>query len=280
MNMQLTRVGSVLVAFCVACASLLSSGSTPAQQPENSIAALFDGLPGDLHAKVQNNSVRRDRVNDWLVDHVNGKGKTIEMQVPVRVLAKRAKDRTYLVAVTIGAGKGFVGGIGGKKGAKGGTGKGGAGKGGGGNAGGGNPGGSFAGNPGGGFAGNPGGGFAGNPGGGGGGQFGGLGGFGFPFGPKVTVLGDEWALDLIVGTKESADYWPNELELTDVSVADAEKLVDLTKATIKGKVQEVELVNALYLRVVLGDVLVDGKKMTPRKRELPAKAVPLQTPAK
>jgi hypothetical protein len=273
MNMQLTRVGSVLVAFCVACAGLLSSGSAPAQQPKDSIVALFDGLPADLRAKVQTNSVRRDRVNDWLDEHVNGKGKTIEMQVPVIVRANRAKDRTYLVTVMVGTGKGFF--AGGGKGGKGGAGKGGIGKGGAGGGFGGNPGG--AGGAGGGFGGNPGGaggGFAGNQGGGGG-----FAGFRLG-GQKVTVIGDEWWLDLIVGPENSADYWPNELELAGVSIADAEKMVEVTEATIKGKVQEVRLVNAGSLRVVLGDVQVDGKMMTPRKYELPAKAAPPPPPAK
>lgn len=237
MNIRLSSVGVVLVAFCVACAALLSSGAVPAQDPHDSIPALFDGLPADLRAKVKWNSVRRDRVNDWLGENVNGKGKTIEMQVPVKVLAKRAKDGTYLVAVTVSPGPIFKGG----KATKG-----------------------FGG------AGGP------PPGAGGGGGPGGPPpGFGGPFRfQKLTVLGDEWSLDLVVGAKDSADYWPNQLELAGVSVADAEKLVDLAEATVKGKILEVGLVSEQSLRIVLGDVMLDGKKMTPRKRELPPMGVP------
>jgi hypothetical protein len=218
MNIRLSSVGLGLVAFCVACAALLSSGAAPAQQPKDTIPALFDGLPADLRAKVQYNSVRRDRVNDWLSENVNGKGKTIDMQVPVKVLAKRAKDGTYLVAVTVGTGTGFF------KGGK-------------------APKGPPAG----------GGGFA---------------GFGAKGGTRVNVLGDEWSLALSVGGgKDSNDFWPNQLELAGVNVADAEKLVDLAEATVKGKIIEVSLASEESLRIVLGDVTVDGKKMTPRKRD-------------
>jgi hypothetical protein len=171
-------------------------------------------------------------VNDWLGENVNGKGKTIEMQVPVSVGARRAKDGTYLVVVTVLTGTAFKGK------AKGGEAKAGEAKGGG------------------------------TPGGGTPGQFPGFGGKkGGLGGPKLTILGDEWSLDLIVGGKNPNEYLRNQFELPGVSVADAEKLVDMVEATVKGKIQEVRLVNAVTLQVVVGDVLVDGKNMAQRKPE-------------
>ena len=133
------------------------------------------------------------------------------MKVPVRVTARRAKDGTYLVVYTVGAGTSFKG------------------KGKGPN-------------------------------------------FGGPLRQNLTVLGDEWSLNLIVSGKDSTD-WPNQLELAGVSAADAEKLVEMTEATVKGKIEEISLVDE-YVRLVLGDVQIDGKKTTPRKRERAAPSFP------
>jgi len=61
----------------------------------------LEGLPSDLRAKMKANPVRRDRVNDWLGEHVNGKGKIIEVRVPVRIKPTRAKDGSYTVWISL-----------------------------------------------------------------------------------------------------------------------------------------------------------------------------------
>lgn len=163
--------------------------------------SLFDGIPADLRSKVQENSVRRDRANDWLRDHVNGKGKTIEIQLPVVVTAARTKEGTYTIGVALGRKKG-----------------------------------------------------------GGGAQF-----PGFPRAgdTKVAVLGDEWTVSLGFAPKDSEEIW-SQLEREGVSAADAEKLVELERATFKGNVKLAALGTAGYFRVILDDVQMDGKKMVPK----------------
>jgi hypothetical protein len=85
----------LFLAFCISCMGWCAHTAAWGQQPvKDSVAALFDGIPVELRSKVKNNSVRRDRVNDWLSENVTGKAKTIEMLMPVRVGAKRAKDGT------------------------------------------------------------------------------------------------------------------------------------------------------------------------------------------
>jgi RNA polymerase sigma factor (sigma-70 family) len=65
---------------------------------KNSIAALFDGIPPDLRSKVQGNSVRGERLNDWLQQNVDGKEKVVKFKVPLRkVGAYRNDDGTYVV---------------------------------------------------------------------------------------------------------------------------------------------------------------------------------------
>jgi hypothetical protein len=182
---------------CLACSGLEPSAALCGQKDaKDSIVALFDGIPADLRSKVKDNSVRRDRVNGWLRDHVNGKGKTIEMQLSVRVTAILSKEETYTIVVSLKQG-GF---------------------------------GAFAGE-----------------------------------GPHVAVLGDEWSVSFGFAPKDSAEIW-SQLELTGVSVADAEKLVELERATFKGNVKLAVLYQT-SLRLILEEVQVDGKKMTPRKLE-------------
>ncbi len=208
MNMRLCTCALFGLLVYIACPGLDPSAALCGQKDaKDSIVALFDGIPADLRSKVKDNSVRRDRVNDWLGDHVNGKGKTIEIQLPVLVTATRTKEGTYTIVVSLGRGK--------KKG----------------------------------------------------GVPGEFGGFGFGAGdPKVAVLGDEWTLFLRFAPTDSAELW-SQLELAGVSAADAEKLVELERATIKGNVQQVFAGSGSVLRVILGEVQVDGKEMTPRKLE-------------
>jgi hypothetical protein len=78
-----------------------AAGQEKKQKPQNSIESLFEGLPADLRKNVKSNAVRQDRVNDWLKEHVNGKGKTIEVRVPVEIIPTRAKDGTYDVQITL-----------------------------------------------------------------------------------------------------------------------------------------------------------------------------------
>jgi hypothetical protein len=84
----------VLFVFCAMLGSLVPASGQDKQDP---IAALFEGLPADLRANVGTNSVRRDRVNDWLGEQVDGKGKTVELRIAVTVTAVRSADKTYTV---------------------------------------------------------------------------------------------------------------------------------------------------------------------------------------
>jgi hypothetical protein len=69
---------------------------------KNTIKALFNGIPEDLRSKVKENAVRRDRVNDWLAEHVNGKGKIIEVPMSVdNVRTTRNSDGTYSVKILV-----------------------------------------------------------------------------------------------------------------------------------------------------------------------------------
>jgi hypothetical protein len=231
MNLPVGTIKAFFLAFCISCTGWWAHNAACGQPPaKDAVVALFDGIPAELRTKVKTNSVRRDRVNDWLSENVTGKGKTIEMLMPVRVGAKRAKDGTYLVVVTVGTSPALKGGKATKGGILGG---------------------------------------------------GGPAGFGVPSSTKLTLLGDDWSLDLNLGGKDSAELiMPNLLELAGVSGADAEKLCDLTEATVKGKIHELKLVGETYLRLVLSDVQVDGKKMTPRKREPGPQGVQPPTSAK
>jgi hypothetical protein len=107
MHIQRRCVRALLVMLCVSCVAFnmepLASGQGKDKEKEkNSIKSLFDGIPVGLRAKVKENPVRCDRVNDWLQENVNGKGKTIEVQVEVKqVKPYRAKDGTYSVDLTL-----------------------------------------------------------------------------------------------------------------------------------------------------------------------------------
>jgi hypothetical protein len=106
MYIRLPDIRALLVMLCVSCFVFSiepqASGQEKDKQKEkNSIRSLFDGIPADLRAKVRDNPVRCDRVNDWLIEHVNGK-KTVEIQMGVkRVRPYRAEDGTYRVELTL-----------------------------------------------------------------------------------------------------------------------------------------------------------------------------------
>jgi hypothetical protein len=94
-----------LILFCLAahwltnaaCAQTFAPAGEKKSTLKSTIPRLFEGLPADLQTKVRSNPVRRDRVNDWLREHVEGKGKTIEVAFPARVTAERDSDGTYQV---------------------------------------------------------------------------------------------------------------------------------------------------------------------------------------
>jgi hypothetical protein len=175
MNTRLCTLALFGLLVCIACSGPEPSAAQCGQKDaKDSIVALFDGIPADLRTKVKNNSVRRDRVNSWLRDHVNAKGKTIEIRVPVRVTAILSKDETYTIVVSLSKKGGFAG---------------------------------------------------------------------FGEATKVAVLGDEWPAFLLFAAKDSQDS--TQLELAGVSVADAEKLVEVEQATIKGNVQLARLLRDL-----------------------------------
>jgi hypothetical protein len=102
MGIRFGAIGAVLLAFGVVC-----SATSPDRPPQdkNSIKALFDEIPKDLAAKVKDNPVRCDRVNDWLQEHVNGKGKTIEIRVEMKEVRPYRKEGAYLVYLTLAAPK-------------------------------------------------------------------------------------------------------------------------------------------------------------------------------
>jgi hypothetical protein len=213
MKMRWASLQMMMFGVCVCWAGLGLEPASRGQEPQESLAALFDGIPADLRTKVRNNLVRRDRVNDWLRDNVSGKGKTIEFRVPLRMGGKRSNDGTYALIASVGtAGKGFGGAA------------------------------TTTGFPGGGKK--------------------GTGAVAALAAPKINVLGDEWNLDLHVG--DQAASLTNQFDLNGVNAADAEKLVDLEHALIKGKIREVQLSSATAVRLVLDDALLEGKKMSPR----------------
>lgn len=88
--------------FAVESSRLASGQEKDKEKEKNPIKALLDGVPADLRSKVKNNPVRRDRVNDWLKEQIDGKGKTIEIHIGVReVRATRASDGTYVVRLEL-----------------------------------------------------------------------------------------------------------------------------------------------------------------------------------
>lgn len=90
----------VLGAACFAFAPYVSVIAQ--DKDKNTIKSLFDGVPDDLRSNVASNPVRCDRVNDWLEEHVNGKGKVIEVSLRVaNVITDRTKDKTYRVFMDV-----------------------------------------------------------------------------------------------------------------------------------------------------------------------------------
>lgn len=111
MNIPLGGLRALVLAFCVLCLPLAFDGNASGQEKDkDSIKTLFDGIPADLRAKVRDNPVRCDRVNDWLKENVNGKGKAIEVRLAVsEIITVRSPDEgTYLVHLSLAPAKGIV----------------------------------------------------------------------------------------------------------------------------------------------------------------------------
>jgi hypothetical protein len=101
MNVRFGGLRVSLLAFSVWCFPIAADRNALGQE-KDPIKALFDGVPVDLRAKVKQNPVRCDRVNDWLAENVNGKGKIIEMRLEVGPAGvDRSKDGTYLVGLRV-----------------------------------------------------------------------------------------------------------------------------------------------------------------------------------
>jgi hypothetical protein len=82
----------------VAKSAAVGKAPVAAQEKDNNtVQSLFDGSPASLTTKAVSNRIRRDRVNDWLQENVNGKGKGVHLQVPLHAVATRAKDGSYIV---------------------------------------------------------------------------------------------------------------------------------------------------------------------------------------
>ena len=106
-----SRFGASWLVLCVLSIALGSDGPVSGQEKEkNAIKSLFEGIPADLRSKVRENPVRCDRVNDWLKENVNGKGKAIEIRLEVNEVFTLCspKDETYLVRLTLASAKGSV----------------------------------------------------------------------------------------------------------------------------------------------------------------------------
>lgn len=91
------------------CALVLALGlagfASPSDQPapdkeKNTIKSLFDGLPQELRAKVQSNPVRCDRVNDWLQENVNGKGRVVEIRLELQDILPVRRENGYVVLMS------------------------------------------------------------------------------------------------------------------------------------------------------------------------------------
>lgn len=89
-------------------ATVRGSPVSNSEKEGNSLQSLFDGSPKGLTTKALANRIRRDRVNDWLQENVNGKGKVVQLQVPMHVVATRAMDGTYVISLR---NNGFVGNV-------------------------------------------------------------------------------------------------------------------------------------------------------------------------
>jgi hypothetical protein len=177
--------------FLAAAALFVSAITLPvsAQDKKDSVAALFEGVPADLQTNVRANSVRRDRVNDWLIENVDGKGKVAELDMPVSVNAVRDADKTYRVYITKQSTAAEAAAM------------------------------------------------------------------------NVSVLGAKWPVLIRDGKGAGSS---DDFGFTGVSAADAEALVELKHVHIQGKVKTARVLSG-GIMLTLEDVLIDGKKLTPRK---------------
>jgi hypothetical protein len=94
-----TRIaGVLLIVPAIVLAGLAPLvGQEKSQPKEQTIEALFAGLPADLQAKVKTNPVRCDRVNDWLKENVASKGKNVKVRAEVAEVSPARRDGNYLV---------------------------------------------------------------------------------------------------------------------------------------------------------------------------------------
>jgi hypothetical protein len=170
------------MATCVTCFA------KPTNQPEKdkeAIKGLFDGIPMDLRAKVKDNPVRCDRVNDWLHENVAGKGKIVGLTLSVaKVNPIRDKSGAYSIYLAVAP-------------------------------------------------------------------------------SSVNVLSDDWKVSFHDNGAFAREY---QFTFEGVSTADAEKIADAKHVHFQGKVKYVSLARfpnpASNMRIVLEDILVDGKKWT------------------
>lgn len=96
----------ILVSSVAILVAAVFAGASPpdrpkAQKTENSVEALFDGIPQDLCAKVRDNPVRCDRVNDWLQENVNGKGKMFDTRVDLQEVIPYRRENGYLMHLVL-----------------------------------------------------------------------------------------------------------------------------------------------------------------------------------
>lgn len=97
---------SGIVIFVAAVPAVASPPDRPkAKKTENTVEALFEGIPQDLRTKVQSNPVRCDRVNDWLQENVNGKEKFIDVRVDLHEVVPYRRDTGYLMHLMLGESK-------------------------------------------------------------------------------------------------------------------------------------------------------------------------------
>ena len=104
MNIRLGRGRSLLAVFAALCFAVQGDTRLLGQEKEkNSLDALFNGIPADLKTKVRDNPVRIDRVEDWLQEHLRGKGKTVELTFAVKDIyyPKRGDDGTYIILLKL-----------------------------------------------------------------------------------------------------------------------------------------------------------------------------------
>ena len=158
---------------------------------KNTLQSLFDGIPKDLSAKVQPNPVRCDRVNDWLQDNVNGKGRSIEVTIELQDVLPYRQENGYRVHLALKE-------------------------------------------------------------------------------SKLNLLDADWELRLADPTNAEmilrrAVVGAKNFSFDGVNAVDAEKLVDMKKVAIRGKVKEAKISRlnsstAPAITIILEDVLVEGNR--------------------